>query len=265
MAWEYVKVYTSILDSSIAGKVRVRHVFEDLLKLAGPDGVIDMTLDAIARRTGEDIEILRYAIAELCAPDPHSRTPDFEGRRLLPLAGKGFGWWIVNHRQYVERGGSAERVRRFRERLAEDADRKSAESGETPLRAPRPSGQKEMIARFKRLWMERYPMRDAAGNEMEPTIRTGDVVTAWRVLAKCTREERDKLISAFIADTDPLVVKSCHRLGLLAVRIDALRAGMNGLGPAKKALSAADLERIAIKEKASRITKKTPAREEGAH
>lgn len=294
MAWEYVKVYTSILDSSIAKQCRVRHVFEDLLKLARPDGVVDMTLDAIARRTGEERSVVEMAIAELCKPDPESRTPDFEGRRLLPLAGRAFGWWIVNHRLYVERGGSTERVRRFRERLAREADAIGAppiptpeapgEAGgnggnvspalpertdtETKTEKDRPpradraatrsrtSGQKELLGHFIERWRARYPMSDAEGRPVSPTFRQGDIVAAWKVLAHVPEEERRRIVDAFLADDDPLVVKNAHRLGLLAVRFDALRATTNGIAltPAKKR-SAADAEKETIRKAAEAARK----------
>jgi hypothetical protein len=278
MGWEYVKVYTKILDSSIAHDVRVRHVFEDLLKLSEPDGTVDMTIDAIARRTGEERHIIEMAIAVLCKPDPESRTSDFEGRRLLALSGRPFGWLIVNFRQYVERGGSTERVRRYRERLAEDAARPGAATPEVPgnvpavsaslrkrtetemetetedsartSRAPakrtRATGQKEALACFMRGWEKKY---GAA-----PTLTQGDIVSAWRVLAPLTDAERAKIVTLFLDDDDVLVARAAHRLGLLSVRFDALRARERGVPvPRAKKRSAVDEERDAIRKAADAI------------
>lgn len=252
MAWEFVKVYVSILDSSIAKHVRTRHVFEDLLKVARPDGTVDMTVDAIVRRTGEDEKVVRAAIEELCSPDPESRTEEFEGRRLIPLAGRPFGWWIVNYRKYVERGGSAERVRQYRERLAaEQAKEAPADNPEetdaTPTPRTRAGAQKEVLALYVELWMERYPGKDSAGGPLRPTIRPGDIVPAWNALAKLPPDERLAIVREYMRDDDPLVIRSYHRLGLLTVRFDALRLKLSGLADPRKKVTAADREKAATK------------------
>ncbi len=99
----YVKVFAQILHSSIADDWQVRLVFEDFLKLADWHGVVDMTPESIARRTNVPLDIVKAGIAALCAPDPQSRTPDHEGRRLIPLAdNRDWGWQIVNYKSYRE-------------------------------------------------------------------------------------------------------------------------------------------------------------------
>lgn len=97
----FAKIFEQIYDSSIAENFQTRHVFMDMLVLADSDGVVDMTLSAIARRTNVPTEIVRKAVEELEAPDKESRTREHEGRRLLPLApGRGWGWRIVNYLHY---------------------------------------------------------------------------------------------------------------------------------------------------------------------
>lgn len=112
----FAKVFSQIFDSSIAEDHSVRHVFMDLLVLADSDGVIDMTLPAIARRTNVPIEIVKDAIAALSAADPASRTKEHEGRRLLPLAeGRDWGWRIVNYLHYRQLQTEESRRDYFRE------------------------------------------------------------------------------------------------------------------------------------------------------
>jgi hypothetical protein len=97
----YAKIFRQIFDSSIAENYEVRHVFEDLLKLAEIDGCVDMTLEAIARRTNVPLDKVRVGIDELCKPDPKSRSKEHEGRRLIPIdARRGWGWRIVNYEKY---------------------------------------------------------------------------------------------------------------------------------------------------------------------
>lgn len=73
----------------------------DLLVLADSDGVVDMTLEAISRRTNVPIEEVRKYIQELSQPDPLSRSKDQEGKRLVPIdSSRDWGWQIVNYRLY---------------------------------------------------------------------------------------------------------------------------------------------------------------------
>ena len=97
----YAKIFGQIFDSSIAADYVVRHVFMDLLVLADRDGVVDMTLDAIARRTNVPDAIVSHAIEELMKPDERSRSHIEDGRRLILLdSHRNWGWQIVNYDHY---------------------------------------------------------------------------------------------------------------------------------------------------------------------
>lgn len=129
----YVKLYSRILDSSIASNRKLRHLFTDLLLLSDRDGNVILTKQAIANRIGADLEEVEWGIEELMKPDPDSLTPDFGGRRIVPLEGHGYGWRIVNYSMYRDcksaeaiRQATAERVRRYRERHGKKVKGKSA-------------------------------------------------------------------------------------------------------------------------------------------
>jgi hypothetical protein len=103
----------------------VRHVFEDLLKLADVQGLVDMTQEAVARRTNVPLEIVRRAIEELSGPDKRSRSPESQGRRLVRIdPDRDWGWKIVNYEKYraiqnqeSRRTAWKESKKRYRERL----------------------------------------------------------------------------------------------------------------------------------------------------
>jgi hypothetical protein len=62
-----------------------------------------MTAEAIARVTNVPIDLVTTAIAELSKPDPLSRTPDCDGRRLVLIdKHRSWGWKIVNYRHYLK-------------------------------------------------------------------------------------------------------------------------------------------------------------------
>lgn len=101
----YAKVFTQIYDGTLCtkGPWQALVTFQQLLVLADQDGNVDMTAAAIARRTTIPLEIIELGIAELLQPDPESRTPTEEGRRLVPLSeGRSWGWRIVNYKHYRE-------------------------------------------------------------------------------------------------------------------------------------------------------------------
>jgi hypothetical protein len=97
----FAKVFSQIFDSSIADDYLVRHVFIDFLILADRHGVVDMTVEAIARRTNVPEEMVRRGIERLTQPDKSSRSHVEEGRRLVLLdSHREWGWQIVNYQHY---------------------------------------------------------------------------------------------------------------------------------------------------------------------
>jgi uncharacterized phage protein (TIGR02220 family) len=99
----FAKVYHQIFDSSIAEDHQVRHLFMDLLVLADREGVVDMTLEAIARRTNIPIDQVRRCIGELSKPDARSRSSDEGGVRIKLIdSHRDWGWQIINFAHYRE-------------------------------------------------------------------------------------------------------------------------------------------------------------------
>lgn len=97
----YAKIFSQIYDSSLVEDYPTRCVFMDLLILANRHGVVDMTPEAIARRTNAPIATITSALAKLSQPDPRSRTNAEDGRRIVLLdEHRDWGWQIVNFVQY---------------------------------------------------------------------------------------------------------------------------------------------------------------------
>lgn len=127
MAQLYARVFVQVLDSSLAQNFQARHVFEDLLKLCD-NGIVDMTREAIARRINVPLELVNAAITYLESPDPNSRDPSEDGRRIVRLDGhRDWGWRIVNWESYErirnrrddhQRQSDRERQRRHRAKVA---------------------------------------------------------------------------------------------------------------------------------------------------
>ncbi len=75
--------------------------FQQFIVLADNEGVVDMTPEAISRETTIPLKIITIGIEALEKPDPDSRTPDEEGRRIVKLAdNRTWGWRITNYVHY---------------------------------------------------------------------------------------------------------------------------------------------------------------------
>lgn len=118
----YGKIFDSIYEGTLYGQWEALVTFQQMIVLCDADGMIDMTPQAIAARTSIPLKIIKKGIAVLEAPDPFSRTPDQEGRRIeLIDAHRPWGWHIVNHEKYMRmqdadmiRAQTRERVRKHR-------------------------------------------------------------------------------------------------------------------------------------------------------
>lgn len=121
----YTKVFRAIYDGTLADNWQALVTFQQMLILADGSGVVDMTPAAMSRTTGIPLDILRAGIHALEQPDPASRTPDMEGRRIARLdEHRDWGWFLVNFRKYRELQSREEKKEADRVRIA----KKRAES-----------------------------------------------------------------------------------------------------------------------------------------
>ena len=101
----YTKLYKSIFDGSLYGQFEPITTFMAMLALANQHGEVDASPARIAGSLGCELDFVLRGIKSLEAPDPHSRTPDQDGRRIVRLTNEDgkerpFGWLIVNYAKY---------------------------------------------------------------------------------------------------------------------------------------------------------------------
>jgi hypothetical protein len=122
----YAKIFSQILDSSIVENPEVRFTFMDLLVLCDKDGVVDMTHEAIARRTNRPLDVIRSTIKALEEPDPRSRTPTHDGSRIVRLDDhRDWGWLIINYTKFSQIRTAEERRAYKKEWMAKKRAEKS--------------------------------------------------------------------------------------------------------------------------------------------
>ena len=132
----YGKVFDSMFDGTLAsrGPWQALVTFQQMIVLADKNGMVDMTADAIARRTSIPLEIIEIGLSELAKPDARSRSPDEDGRRIVLLDDhRDWGWQIVNHAKYQAMRSSEERREYLRKAQADRRSRLKADAASTSV------------------------------------------------------------------------------------------------------------------------------------
>lgn len=122
-------MFRELLSSSVwvGTPKHVKLVWVSLLLLKDQDGIVSASVPGLAKEAEVSIEECLDALARFHAPDPHSRTKDFEGRRIETVDG---GWKILNHWKYRDKENTEERKKKDAQRAQDRRDRtKADESG----------------------------------------------------------------------------------------------------------------------------------------
>jgi hypothetical protein len=94
----FTKLFSSIVTSTIWQEdPETKVVWITLLALADPEGFVDGTVPGIANIARISVKKTRIAINKLESPDPDSRTPDYDGKRIAKVDG---GWILLNYAKY---------------------------------------------------------------------------------------------------------------------------------------------------------------------
>src|SRR5947209_1975661 len=97
----FTKLYSTIITSSIWSEdAETCKVWITLLALAEPDGFVPAALPGIANAARLPVDVCQRILDKLQAPDPYSRSAQFDGRRLAKIER---GWQILNYGYYRAR------------------------------------------------------------------------------------------------------------------------------------------------------------------
>ena len=126
----FAKLYSSIVTSSIwVESDHIVRVWIALLACANADGYVEGSVPGFANLARVSVDQMEDALKCFCSPDPHSRTKDYEGRRIEVKDG---GWVILNYPAYrlkkqgIE-GSRAPYYRDYRRKKREAALKAAAE------------------------------------------------------------------------------------------------------------------------------------------
>lgn len=121
----YAPLWNTILTSSIWEESKdVRLLWLTFLAAKDAEGRVYATVPGLARLSNLSKDEVRIALAVLEAPDPDSRSKEFEGRRIKAFDG---GWEVLNHGKYrdqiaEQREYNARKQREYRQRKLKKAN-----------------------------------------------------------------------------------------------------------------------------------------------
>ena len=126
MAETYTKLFRSMLLSSIWSQDNAtRILWVTLLAEADADGRVYASVPGLASLARLTLEETEAALEKLMSPDPYSKTPDCEGRRVESIDG---GFELINHAKYREKMTSDDKKRKAAERAKRYRERKKTEN-----------------------------------------------------------------------------------------------------------------------------------------
>lgn len=104
----FSKLWSYLVTSSIWSEDdKTRILWVTLLAITDAEGVVNASVPGLARMSNITPDECRASLEKLMAPDPDSRTKDFEGRRVEPVDG---GWRILNYTKYRNMGRHVDRA-----------------------------------------------------------------------------------------------------------------------------------------------------------
>ncbi len=134
MSVTFTKLFASITESTVwCESDSTRLAWITMLAMADSRGRVWASVPGLANRARISVEAAREAITTFLSPDPDSRTPDNEGRRIEPIDG---GWRLLNHGKYRAIRSSEERREYWREwkaaKRAGEREEQVNDSGDCP-------------------------------------------------------------------------------------------------------------------------------------
>jgi len=139
----YGKIFDTIFGSSIMEEdIEIRYIWMCMLTIADKEGFIDASIPSLARRFNVSEEAMSNTIERLLSPDPSSKTPDQDGRRIEPIR-ETYGWHIINYEKYRNIRDEDERREYMREYMKryrkkdDDVNKKSLQKTNVNICKPR--------------------------------------------------------------------------------------------------------------------------------
>lgn len=191
----YTKLHSSIVHSTVWREPNhVRIVWITILALADRDGRVEASIPGLADAARVTIQQCEEALQTLMAPDPYSRTPDHEGRRIEPVDG---GWALLNYETYRQKMSAEDRREkaRIRQQKKRAKDRSQVSRPVTPCSRSNDIAEAEAEAEAEQEHHQssgqaRLPIAEAAQKPQDPVRDLWDWYEQQCVERKLARKSR---------------------------------------------------------------------------
>lgn len=128
----FTKLFASITDSSIWSEDdATRIIWITMLAMADSHGYVGASVPGLAARSRKSIAEVEIALAKFRAPDPYSRTREFDGRRIADVDG---GWVLLTyekHRAVLDAETEKAKKRRWAAKARAEAKSATSEASES--------------------------------------------------------------------------------------------------------------------------------------
>jgi hypothetical protein len=193
----YTKLFSSILDSSVWSEDKdTKILWITMLAKKDINGDINAAVPGLAKAAGLTIPECEAALEKLMSPDPHSKTPDYEGRRVLKIDDR---YKIVNHEKYRNMLSPNSRADYHRERRARIM---AAEKDAHPLLTITPDNDPDLNPGQTPI----VRSGEQTGEVNEARVIYGRIVVLWNSFAKKKADPND-------INTESAVVLACGMHG----------------------------------------------------
>lgn len=225
----FTKLHSTIINSSVWDESdSVRIVWVTLLAMADAGGFVESSLPGLAHQSRKTIPETEAALLVLERPDPHSKNPDHDGRRISKVEA---GWLVLNYVLYRavqevsdEPSDVANRARVNRHRARKRLERESLQGITKPLQGITPASASASVSnrgsveggngdwkpnqeqsRLNRLFKRRETTKWSPGE-----------VKAWRILTPIPEEDL-ATVERFYEQTERIENKGYRRHDLLTL------------------------------------------------
>lgn len=126
MSFTFTKLFSGLTESTVwVEPYPTRILWVSMLSWADQHGRVWGSAPGIARRAGINLDEAEAALTSFLSPDRHSRTADFDGRRIEKIDG---GWRLLNYGKYREMRDAESRREQNREAQQRHRDKMRLEA-----------------------------------------------------------------------------------------------------------------------------------------
>ena len=189
----YGKLFEAMFDGSLVtrGPWEAIVTLQQLVILCNAHGEVDMTPAAISNRTTIPLPLIEKGLAALEQPDPESRNPAEDGRRIVRLSEmRTWGWRIVNYEHYRQLRSAEERreyQRNYQRDRRSSAGVNTSQQSSTPVNTVNhASTESTKAVSSKQKQIKQSPEQAAVVVEIAPRARPPESPRCLALKAICT-------------------------------------------------------------------------------